>query len=424
MRRLLSIFLIAVITFSFQGCDDKKVNDLNSDSKITLKMWHIWAQKSQDNNSIIIEDVIKAWNRNHPNVQIEVESVESEKYKTKLKTAFATNELPDIFYCWGGGFSEPLIQSGRVLPLNNYLGSGVLSEIKDNMLGNVTYKNKIYGLPLTFSVGTFYINTELFNTAKIKIPDNYEEFLSAVKAFRQKGVTPLLVGEQDKWTGMLYYDILALRESGLEDSKKALSGIEDGDVFLKAAKRLEELVNLGAFDEASLKYMRDESEMLFKQGKVPMYYTGNWLAGEIQAENSLIKDKVVVKAFPLMKDGKGSEEEFLGGAADYMMVSNNSQYKKEAVEAMEFICKNISKKYYEFGSGLPAWKDDYDETKVNKLSKELKRLTENGKYLLYWDIYLGEERGDKHKDLVYKLFQHKISPEEFAKEMRKLEEYH
>ncbi|GFZ33889.1 solute-binding protein [Clostridium zeae] len=424
MKKLFSIFIITMLVISLQGCNDKKVNDLNGDSKITLKMWHIWAQKSQDNNSIIIEDVIKEWNKNHPKIQIEVESVESEKYKTKLKTASATNELPDIFYSWGGGFSEPLIESGRVLPLNNYLENGVLNELNDNMLGNVTYKDKIYGLPLTFSVGTFYVNTELFNTADIKIPDNYDEFLAAVKAFRKKGMTPLLVGEQDRWTGMLYYDILALRESGLEESKKALSGYDDSDVFLKAAKRLEELVDLDAFDEESLKYMRDESEMLFKKGKIPMYYTGNWLAGEIQAENSLIKDKVMIKTFPLINSGKGSNQEFLGGAADYLMVSNNCKNRKEAVEAIEYVCKNISKKYYEFGSGLPAWKDNYDETKINKLSKELKKLTENGKYLLYWDIYLGEEKGDKHKELVYKLFQHKISPEEFAKDMKKLEEYH
>lgn len=153
-----------------------------------------------------------------------------------------------------------------------------------------------------------------------------------------------------------------------------------------------------------------------------MYFTGNWLTGEIQAETSLIKDKIMVKTFPIMTDGKGNNNEFLGGAVDYLMVSTNSPYKDEAVQAIKFICKNLSKNYYEFGSGLPAWKYDYDETNVNKLSKELRKMTENGKYLLYWDIYLGEEKGNKHKELVYKLFQKKISSEEFAEEMKKLEE--
>lgn len=385
-------------------------------------MWHIWAQRSQDNNSIIIGDIINQWNKNNPNVQIEVESVENEKYKTKLKTAFATNELPDIFYSWGGNFSKPLIDSGKVLAINEYLDNSVMDELNEGMLSNVTYYDKIYGLPLTFSVGTFYINTQLFEEANIKIPDNYDEFLDVVKAFRQKGITPLLVGEQDKWTGTLYYDILALRDGGIEGCKSALSGNDKSNIYLNAANRLKELIDIEAFDESNIRAMRDESEVFFKQGKVAMYFTGNWLTGEIQAETSLIKDKIMVKTFPIMTDGKGNNNEFLGGAVDYLMVSTNSPYKDEAVQAIKFICKNLSKNYYEFGSGLPAWKYDYDETNVNKLSKELRKMTENGKYLLYWDIYLGEEKGNKHKELVYKLFQKKISSEEFAEEMKKLEE--
>jgi len=416
------VFLILLFFLSLQGCYKNTENNFSKSQKITLKMWHIWAQRSQDNNSIIIGDIINQWNKNNPNVQIEVESVENEKYKTKLKTAFATNELPDIFYSWGGNFSKPLIDSGKVLAINEYLDNSVMDELNEGMLSNVTYYDKIYGLPLTFSVGTFYINTQLFEEANIKIPDNYDEFLDVVKAFRQKGITPLLVGEQDKWTGTLYYDILALRDGGIEGCKSALSGNDKSNIYLNAANRLKELIDIEAFDESNIRAMRDESEVFFKQGKVAMYFTGNWLTGEIQAETSLIKDKIMVKTFPIMTDGKGNNNEFLGGAVDYLMVSTNSPYKDEAVQAIKFICKNLSKNYYEFGSGLPAWKYDYDETNVNKLSKELRKMTENGKYLLYWDIYLGEEKGNKHKELVYKLFQKKISSEEFAEEMKKLEE--
>ncbi|ADL52304.1 extracellular solute-binding protein [Clostridium cellulovorans] len=422
MKKLISVFLILLFFLSLQGCYKNTENNFSKSQKITLKMWHIWAQRSQDNNSIIIGDIINQWNKNNPNVQIEVESVENEKYKTKLKTAFATNELPDIFYSWGGNFSKPLIDSGKVLAINEYLDNSVMDELNEGMLSNVTYYDKIYGLPLTFSVGTFYINTQLFEEANIKIPDNYDEFLDVVKAFRQKGITPLLVGEQDKWTGTLYYDILALRDGGIEGCKSALSGNDKSNIYLNAANRLKELIDIEAFDESNIRAMRDESEVFFKQGKVAMYFTGNWLTGEIQAETSLIKDKIMVKTFPIMTDGKGNNNEFLGGAVDYLMVSTNSPYKDEAVQAIKFICKNLSKNYYEFGSGLPAWKYDYDETNVNKLSKELRKMTENGKYLLYWDIYLGEEKGNKHKELVYKLFQKKISSEEFAEEMKKLEE--
>ena len=95
--------------------------------------------------------------------------------------------------------------------------------------------------------------------------------------------------------------------------------------ILKAAYRLKELIDLKAFNESNLELTRDESETLFKQGKIPMYFTGNWLIGELNNTEPSLKDNVVVKEFPMIKEGKGNDKEFLGGAVDYLMISNNSK---------------------------------------------------------------------------------------------------
>ena len=87
------------------------------------------------------------------------------------------------------------------------------------MLNNASYGGNIYGLPLTLSVGTFYCNIKLFKEANIKVPDNYDEFLDAVKAFKKKGYNTFIGGEKDTWTGMFYYDMLALREGGIDGDK-------------------------------------------------------------------------------------------------------------------------------------------------------------------------------------------------------------
>ena len=73
---------------------------------------------------------------------------------------------------------------------------------------------------------------------------------------------------------------------------------------------------------------------------------------------------------------KGNEKEFLGGAVDYLMISNNSKYKKEAVDAVKFISENVSKGYFESGAGLPAWKFNDDRSNINNLSKELESINE------------------------------------------------
>lgn len=413
--------MILIFLVNLSGCLSDYKNNTENKEKITLTMWHIWSQTTMDANGRIIQDTVEEWNKVNPNVQIKVEAVENERYKAKIKTAFAVNELPDIFYAWGGGFSKPFIESGKVLNISPYLDKDIKNKINKDMLNNITYDNNVYGLPITLSVGTFYCNTKLFSEANIKIPDNYDEFLDAIKAFKDKGITPLLVGEKDTWTGLLYYDMLALREGGIDGAYDAHTGANKSDTILKAAYRLKELIDLKAFNESSLELTRDESEILFKEGKIPMYYTGNWFIGELGNTDPGVRDNIIVKEFPIIKGGKGNNKEFLGGAVDHFMVSNNSKHEKEAVDAAIFIAETISKKYYEFGSGLPAWSYDDDESNINRLSKELKGLTENASYSLYGDIYLGEEKGNIRKELVYKLFKGQISPEDFTKEMKNTE---
>lgn len=86
---------------------------------------------------------------------------------------------------------------------------------------------------MTLSVGTFYYNKKLFSEANIKIPDNYDEFIDAVKEFKNKGITPLLVGEKDNWTGNLYYDMLALREGGVGGVSDPNTGTKKKRYYIK-----------------------------------------------------------------------------------------------------------------------------------------------------------------------------------------------
>lgn len=421
MKRIFWFPIVLIFLINLTSCSLDNKDNIENKEKITLTMWHIWSQISNDANGKILQDTIEEWNKTNPDVQIKVEAVENERYKAKIKTAFAVNELPDIFYAWGGGFSKPFIESGSVLNLNEYLGKDMENKINKEMLNNVSYNNNIYGLPLTLSVGTFYCNKKLFNEVNVKIPDNYDEFLEAIKAFKSKDITPLLVGEKDTWTGMLYYDILELRQGGISEDSYYHNGInEKGNSMLKASYRLKELIDMKAFNESALELTRDESETLFKQGKIPMYYTGNWFIGELKNAEVSVQDNVIVKEFPVIKNGKGNKKEFLGGTSEYLMVGNNSKYKKEAVDAAKFIAETVSKKYYEFGSGLPAWNYKGDKSNINKLSKDLEDLTENASYSLYSDIYFGEEKGNMRKELVHRLFKGQISPEDFTKEIENI----
>lgn len=422
-KKISSLLLTILLTSSLMACGNKatdKAKTGGTQEKITLKFWHIWTSDT-DSNKKNVEAVIKEWNVANPNVQIESEGTENEAYKTKIKTAISANEAPDIFVTWGAGFSKPFIDAGKVLPLDDYLKDGTKEKLLTGALTYLTYNDKTYGLPYTSDIGIFYVNKEMFETNKIKIPETYDDLLVAVKAFKAKGITPLAVGEKDKWPGMFYYDALALRAGGAKLSNDALAkkaSFED-PAFVDAASKLTKLIDAGAFNPAALGLTRDESEVPFLQGKIPMYYNGSWLGGTVDDAKSAVKGKVIAMNFPASTDGKGAKDEVLGGAIMGFMVNANTKYKDESAKATKYITENISKKLYATGAGIPTWKVDVDESTIPPLTKQIadiaKKSTDN---VVWWDTYLDGADADVHKDLVAQLFGKQITPENFAKQMQ------
>ena len=93
----------------------------------------------------------------------------------KLK-CYGNESIPDIFiWC---RFSKPFVENGKALALDEYIG-----DIKDKLLPGITDSmtyGKVYGLPYQMQVAALYCNKELFDQNGVKIPENYEELLTAV----------------------------------------------------------------------------------------------------------------------------------------------------------------------------------------------------------------------------------------------------
>lgn len=422
IKGISALIMSAFLTAGLAGCGSKPAANTatgSNEQKITLKLWHIYT--AQDANTESFKAAIKDWNDANPNVQIEAEATENEAYKTKIKTAVSANEAPDIFFAWGAGFAQPFVDSGKVLALDEYLKDGTKDKLTEGAFTYLTYNSKIYALPFFSNAGIFYVNKEMFEKNNIKVPENFDELLTAVKAFRAKGITPIAVGEKDKWPGMFYYDILAMRQGGVKLSNDALAkkaSFED-PAFVAAADKLKQLIDAGAFDEAALGLTRDESEVPFTQGQIPMYYNGSWVAGSIEKADSPTKGKITALNFPALTDGKGDKDEILGGSVDCFMVSANTKHKEEAAKAVKFITEAFSKHGYELGAGIPAWKVSVDESKISPLTKQISAIIQKSKgNVIWWDTYLSGAEADTHKDLVAKLFGKQVTPEEFAKQMQ------
>jgi raffinose/stachyose/melibiose transport system substrate-binding protein len=400
-----------------------KADDTKKAEKTTLKVWTLWTESVEDVNKKAFYRVLDNAKKDMPDITIEHDATENEAYKTKIKTAIAANEAPDIFYSWGAGFVKPFVDAGKVLPLDDYLNDGTRDKMNAGSATFFTFDGKTYGLPAYQWVAVLYCNKELFEKNNIKMPDTFDELLTAVKAFRAKGISPITVGEKDRWPGMFFQNAFALRAAGAQVCQDALAkkASFDQPAFVESAEKLKELVDAKAFIDGNMGLTVDESQAPFLEGKIPMYYMGNWFAGNIVSKDSKVADKITCKKFPSLSDGKGNMDEFLGGSIEAFCVNNDTKYKDAAVKTVKYFAEGMAKDLAQTGDGLPTWKVPAATGEINPITKQIMDMTKDSKgFVLAWDTFLEGADADTHKNLVADVFGGKLTPENFAKEMQKL----
>lgn len=391
---------------------------------VTLNFWHIWGAETDASNASV-KKVIADFEAQYPNIKIKVDTTENEAYKTKIKASAAANELPDLFSTWGGGFSKPFIEANRVLAIDEYLNDGTKDKLVNGALANVTYNDKVYGLTFGLSCGAFFVNKELFEQNNIKIPETYTELITAVKAFKALGITPMSVSGKDVWTIAMYFDAMALKAAGNEKIVGTLTkkGSFKDPEFLNAATKFAELVSLGAFPEGAAGLSKDESDIPFLEGKVPMLFNGSWTAGTVYRDDSKIKDKIIPMGFPVFEDGKGNKNQFTGGAVDAIMINADTKHKEEAVLFQKYFCENMARETYLAGAYLPAWKVSVDETNINPVTVDLAKLTSEAEgFTLWWDTLLEGQDTQVYLNSLQELLLGGITPEEFVDKLQTIYE--
>lgn len=432
-------FLISLIAIMLSSCivpsknEDKAINTNKTPSEsIELKLWHIWTT-DMDANRITLEAGLDIIQKAYPNIYFQVDATENETYKTRIKTAIAVNDAPDIFFTWGGGFSEALVSTGKVLCLDKYYTQEVENALPRKYLQYQTYNDSIYGFPFMRSYALLYANSKVFEENNLTIPKTYQELLSTSKTLSSKGITTLAVAGQEMWPLMFHYATLAMRMVGPDGVRAALSGEETFNQagFIDAAYMLLELKNAGAFGEDCLSLALDPLANSFKSGQGAMYYFGSWATGGFTADTK-VANYIVPSKYP----GVGGEydDTFLGGAVDCWMASADSEYPDEVASAIIMLAQTISNIGSQTGMALPMWKkidveklelpglDDADYLQVGIIYDQVSDLTNGiGKdnSTLWWDTYLGKN-GNRCNELIVEMFTGSISPEQFVVKMDEL----
>lgn len=387
--------LIVSLLLSWKSIHKGKDNISPDKATIKLKIWHPWSGKGDIFQNPFFE-AVEEFNTEQKKIYVEIEGFGREIYRERLPFAVASNDTPDIYYCYTGGYLKNIAYADKILPIDDYLDRSVYKRIDGESLKSMMIDNNLYGLSFEENAGIFFVNNDLFEKYGLNIPHTWEELLNVSSKFSEYGLVPMACSNEKSKGYTMYLEALNLYTSGQEYCtemvlKKPIENIMNSE----GSKRYELLVRNGILGSGKESYRDVEQE--FYLSKIPMYYTENEIIGTIIRKNCPLYGKVSIEPFPV---NEGFQEQLIGGVTETFVINKNTKHPNEAVKAMEKITENFSYNISKIGAGVSTWKyvEEEPEEELYKQAKNLIRGTD--KKMPYWEIYLEGKKASEFLNMV------------------------
>jgi raffinose/stachyose/melibiose transport system substrate-binding protein len=376
----------------------------------------IWKQAARD------------FEAEHNGVEVVIQYIEGEAFKTKMPTLLQSSEKPEIIYTWGGGVMRAQIEAGFLQDVTDQV-TPFLDRFSDGAVAAFNVDGKFYGVPMLFTQVAFFYNKPL--AAKLGVdPETiktWSQFLDAVKKIKAAGEVPIVIPAGPKWPAMFYWASLVLRNGGPEaivNARTAENGfVTDG--FINAGRNLQELAALDPFQDGHLAAQQLEAAGQFGDGTGVFQLMGNWII-ERQRTNSksgkgLSDDELGVMQFPVVESGAGNATATLGGINGWLITRDSPP---EAVQFVEFLMREkYQKQIAEKALYIPANKgaDKYITSPV--LQQIAASLAASTYHQIFFDQDFTPSVGGVMNDVSVQLIADDIMPEGAAEAVQEAWEF-
>jgi raffinose/stachyose/melibiose transport system substrate-binding protein len=410
--RTRSIFLLLAIALFLLSFGMAAAQD-----PVTINWWHISTAEDQ---AAYWQGLADQFMADHPNVTIEITILENEAFKARLVTVMQAGDPPDLFQSWGGGVLWAFADAGLLRDIAPELEGEWYDSFAVPAAVNLYGKDgAYYGVPWDWgAVGIFY-NKALFTQAGLdpeNPPATWSEFLAAVQTLKDAGITPISLGELEKWPGHFWYGYAAVREGGEEAFLKAYTreGSFADEPFVKAGQRVVELNAMEPFQDGFMGLGHNDQQAAFGNAEAAMMLQGQW-GVTAQAQNSAsgegIGEDMGWFPFPAIEGGAGDPTDAFGGGNGIAVGANAPD---EAVEFLKFLTSQEAQRGSAF-FGLPVVKGLDDLFADQPVMASIVEARNNANYFqLYYDQFMPPAVGEAINDAVETLFAGVATPEEAA----------
>ncbi|HET6737566.1 MAG TPA: sugar ABC transporter substrate-binding protein [Kribbella sp.] len=303
--------------------------------KVTLRFtW--WGS---DTRTKLTQQVIDAYQKDHPNVTIKGEFGEWSGYWDKLATTVAANDAPDIIQM-DEKYLREYADRGALLDLKKADGLDT-GKFEPDTLGAGEFDGGLYGLNAGINSFAVVVNPALFKSAGVPLPDDktwtWDDFAKTAAEITTKS------GGKVTGTGPLGTNEAGLnlwaRQHGeslwTKDGKLGVSPEQATD-FFKYLLKLRDDKAIPSAEAVSQDINASLDQSAFATGKLAMSFIwSNQLVAFSKATGQQLKLLRIPSA-----DGKSADNGSYYKGSMFWSISSRSKHQKEAAEFVNYLANS------------------------------------------------------------------------------------
>jgi raffinose/stachyose/melibiose transport system substrate-binding protein len=340
MKRFIAAVMAVMFAFSLTACGG---GGAASGGQTTIKVFTNLPDRTSG-QGLVEQKIFDQYIAENPNIKIEVEALDDEAYKTKMKAYASGTDLPDFISVWGQpSFLDEYINAGLIAELNaaDYTTYGFV----EGSLAGFSKNGKLYGLPRNTDMMAFYYNEAIFNANGWSVPTTYDELLALGGRIKATGLIPVAMDGGDKWPISIFITDLLVKIGGPSYQATTLDAITNGDfsnpIYQDAAGKLQEAYDAGLFQQGFESQDYGTAQNLFINGEAAMFYMGSW---EMSMANNQdispeVRDNIRAFTMPVVSGGAGTATDITAWNGGGHSVVAKSAVKDEAVKLLNYMYK-------------------------------------------------------------------------------------
>jgi len=317
-------------------------------SDLTAKITYgVWDQTQVD----AIDANIAEFNKEYPNIDVNVNVTPWDSYWPKLQTQASSNTLPDLFWMNGPNF-QTYGAADKLEPITGEVKADAIDPANYPAALNDLYTidGVQYGVPKDYDTIGLWYNSDIFEKAGVALPTDdwtWDDFDAAASAISTALAGDGIYGAAGGMDGQTTYYNTIFQAGGEVISDDGKTSGFDSAATEKGLQFWTDLIDSGA--SPSIQQLSDTPAIQwFTSGKLGMLWSGSW--SRTAVADSEFADVINVAALPHDEE----QATVIHGVSNVVAASGKNKQAAQALQVF-LASKEAQQQQGDMGAVIPAF---------------------------------------------------------------------